>query len=205
MGPEYDSSARPPYQSSATSLYDPEHFVEMPQDDQRSRVPDDEHDALDDEPLYVNAKQYHRILKRRAARARMEEVGRLSRQRKPYLHESRHRHAMRRPRGPGGRFLTAEEIAAQKLGEDGSGGAGDLTEGPSRLPRELHNLLQSEPSAPYAPPQSISLALFNAENPPQAVENGSSARARDGSHHARSNSSTSQNAQVINFGSTVEQ
>lgn len=46
--------------------------------------------ALDDgaaqqdeaEPLYVNAKQYHRILKRRVARARLEEMGRLSRERK---------------------------------------------------------------------------------------------------------------------------
>ncbi|KAH6914135.1 CCAAT-binding transcription factor (CBF-B/NF-YA) subunit B-domain-containing protein [Coprinopsis sp. MPI-PUGE-AT-0042] len=69
---------------------------------------------IDEEPLYVNAKQYFRILKRRVARSRLDEVHRLSRQRKPYLHESRHKHAMRRPRGPGGRFLTAEEIAAQK-------------------------------------------------------------------------------------------
>ncbi|KAG0023198.1 Transcriptional activator [Podila clonocystis] len=46
-----------------------------------------------EEPLYVNAKQY--------------------------LHESRHKHAMRRPRGPGGRFLTAAEIAALEEREKG--------------------------------------------------------------------------------------
>ncbi|PPQ89553.1 hypothetical protein CVT25_012225 [Psilocybe cyanescens] len=77
--------------------------------------PDRNNNNIDEEPLYVNAKQYFRILKRRVARTRLEELHRLSRQRKPYLHESRHKHAMRRPRGPGGRFLTAEEIAAQKL------------------------------------------------------------------------------------------
>ncbi|PHH60076.1 hypothetical protein CDD81_2162 [Ophiocordyceps australis] len=80
--------------------------------------------SAEESPLYVNAKQFHRILKRRVARQRLEEQLRLtSKGRKPYLHESRHNHAMRRPRGPGGRFLTADEVAAMEHAK--TGGSGD--------------------------------------------------------------------------------
>jgi len=94
------------------------------------------------QPTYVNAKQYHRILKRREARHRLEEYYAKKRNqsveegirigdkrvlndvlevsgvdgndsggsRRPYIHESRHKHAMKRPRGPSGRFLTKDEL-----------------------------------------------------------------------------------------------
>lgn len=76
-----------------------------------------------EEPLYVNAKQYHRILKRRQARAKLEALGRIPKERQKYLYESRHRHALNRQRGSGGVFikggknaLAEEEDHKQKNG-----------------------------------------------------------------------------------------
>lgn len=75
----------------------------------------------------LNYKQYDRILLRREARKKISSILSNFKQfqqktnrdlnNKSYLHESRHNHAMKRARGPGGRFLTASEIKQLKENE----------------------------------------------------------------------------------------
>ncbi|KAJ1701480.1 hypothetical protein LUZ63_001259 [Rhynchospora breviuscula] len=90
----------------------------------------------DEELIYVNPKQYHGILRRRHLRAKLEAQNKLNKGRKPYLHESRHLHAMRRVRGSGGRFVNTKQVQqhhekALHTPFQKSGNKTDLTTSPS--------------------------------------------------------------------------
>lgn len=70
--------------------------------------------------MFINPKQIYWIRKRKLRREMLDSI--MVTQNNNYLHESRHRHAMKRLRAPSGRFLTKEEAAqARKKGDYSNG------------------------------------------------------------------------------------
>lgn len=96
-------------------------------------------DAVE-EPVFVNAKQYHGILRRRQSRAKAESENKVLKSRKPYLHESRHLHALRRARGCGGRFLNSKKNENQQ----DEGAAGDKSQSNINLNSDKSDIASSD-------------------------------------------------------------
>ncbi|KAJ1461314.1 CCAAT-binding transcription factor (CBF-B/NF-YA) subunit B-domain-containing protein [Pelagophyceae sp. CCMP2097] len=119
--------------------------------------------GAEEAPMLVNAKQYNRILKRRLARAKLETLRRVVGDRKNYLHESRHKHACRRKRGPGGRFLTKPELDAIAREEaEAAAKAPAAGDAPAATDAEAMETDADAP-APPEPPESAD------EGPPAAA------------------------------------
>ncbi|XVF74349.1 hypothetical protein PTKIN_Ptkin13bG0103200 [Pterospermum kingtungense] len=106
--PYFNGMVAAAYGPQAMQIHHPQMIAMLPA---RVQLP---MELAGDEPIYVNAKQYRAILRRRQYRAKLEAQNKLIKVRRPYLHESRHLHALQRARGSGGRFLNTKKLQESK-------------------------------------------------------------------------------------------
>ncbi|XP_015697306.1 nuclear transcription factor Y subunit alpha-like [Oryza brachyantha] len=95
---------------------------------------------IDDEPIYVNPKQYHAILRRRERRKILGSEDKVAAIRKRILLESRQKQAKLRRRGNGGRFISIEHPPEPCVDDQLSENGESISACPSTVSENSSNL-----------------------------------------------------------------
>uniref|UniRef100_A0A0E0QYQ7 Nuclear transcription factor Y subunit n=1 Tax=Oryza rufipogon TaxID=4529 RepID=A0A0E0QYQ7_ORYRU len=94
----------------------------------------------DDEPIYVNAKQYHAIIRRRQRRKIVGSEDKVAAIRKRILVEARQKQAKLRHRGKGGRFISIEHPLELSMDDQISKNGGSASPSSSTVSENSSNL-----------------------------------------------------------------